>query len=298
MVSDTLDARELDHLDARVELALWSWRAAELPVIGFGEITTVIAWPPADPRWAVKRLPRFSSRARLQAYQVEVDSYVAELRAAGVRVAHTEVLLSGEDERGVRAFMVQRLIPGDLMLTQRLRTADEAWAAKVFSALCRVVVGVVDNRLGLDAQVSNWAVDENDELELHDVSTPLRRDADGRDRLDAELVLGVYPALLRPALRRFSVPSILAAYHRPDTVLLDVGGNLHREKLGHLVPVLVSAAADNGVTLDEERARRRDITDGRMWRVLATLRRFHAGWQRRVRCGPCPTLLPPKEHHG
>ncbi len=57
--------------------------------------------------------------------------------------------------------------------------------------------GVVDDRVGLDAQLSNWAVDA-DGLWYFDITTPLLADASGRTRMDLRVLTATLPAALRP----------------------------------------------------------------------------------------------------
>ena len=53
---------ELRELDRQVERALGRGDEGELPVLGYGEISLVLAWPPESPSFACKRLPVFPSR--------------------------------------------------------------------------------------------------------------------------------------------------------------------------------------------------------------------------------------------
>ena len=52
---------ELRRLEDLVEAALSSGDERSLPVLGYGEISLVLSWPPGDGRFACKRLPPFRS---------------------------------------------------------------------------------------------------------------------------------------------------------------------------------------------------------------------------------------------
>jgi hypothetical protein len=292
-VDQTLDPEQLRVVDAAVQAALTAGNVGHLPVIGFGEVTTVLAWPPHRPTHAVKRLPLFVDDAQLRHYVECVEEYLHALGALGVRVAPTTVERSGADDRGMRAFMVQPLAPASALLSSRLAMADSDAAGRLLTELCHVIVRSVGPTLGLDAQVSNWVV-TTDGVEYIDVSTPMLRDGEGRDRLDARLTTSVYPAVLRPVLRRWVVASVLADYHDPRTVLRDVGANLHREGLGRHVPTLCDLARGRGIELSEREVHDHFVSNARMWRLLAGLRRADAWWQRVIRRRPYPSLLPPR----
>lgn len=285
------DAAQLADLDTRVEDALRTGSSAGLPVIGFGEVTTVLAWPPDSPTWAAKRLPRFADATALDGYSSLVEDYCAALRARGLSVVPTAVVRIDRDEPRPRAFMVQPLSARDTLLTNVLRDADDEQAAAWMDRLVALAAGCVDGRVGLDAQVSNWSVDGDTLLHL-DVSTPFLRDADGRHRLDLDVVLAVYPAGLQPLLRRAVAPALLAGYHDLESVLADVGGNLLREGLGQHAQTLADVCTRRGVRVDVAAMRRNHRRDRRIWRTLNRLKSLDRTWQRSVRRRPYPFLLP------
>lgn len=55
------DGLDLKRLDAAVETAIAAGDAGDLRVLGYGEITLVLGWPPERPAFAVKRLPLVSA---------------------------------------------------------------------------------------------------------------------------------------------------------------------------------------------------------------------------------------------
>lgn len=99
----------------------------------------------------------------------------------------------------------------------------------------------IDPRVGLDGQLSNWARIEGRWLYL-DVSTPMLRDEAGRDRLDADLFLAALPWVLRAPVRRFLLATITDVYFDPREAMLDVLGNLHKERLSQHIPAGIEVA--------------------------------------------------------
>ena len=209
-----------------------------LRVLGYGEITLVIGWPTERPVVAVKRLPVFRD-GDVGAYAGLLERYVraagAALRgadrgplaylarrsacvpraAAGAARAHPQPRPAHADEergRGAARAGRRRTCPLHAMTrsgsTRRRRTG-----------------GSTATRLGLLRR-------------LHADACAID---DGREQLDLSLFLSVYPWVARPLLARIA-PGVMAQYHDPRTVLLDVASNLHKEGLDRWVPALLEAA--------------------------------------------------------
>jgi len=283
---------ELRALDDLVEAALARGDDEALPALGYGEISLVLAWPADEPRFACKRLPVFGTRARLAAYRSALDDYLAALRAAGVDVVDSDLR---EVERGdgtVAGYVVQPILAAASIGPEVLRGAEPDATHPLVDGIIEAAVAVVGPRLGLDAQLSNWALD-GESLTYLDVSTPLIWDAEDRTRLDLELIAGAFPWPMRAPLRRFVAPGILDAYRGLRTVLLDLCGNLLKERLGDWLPPFLAAAnrhLDDPISAAEvERYYR---SDKRLWAALLRIRRLDRAWQRHVRRRPYPFLLP------
>ncbi|HEU0024814.1 MAG TPA: DUF6206 family protein [Thermoleophilaceae bacterium] len=289
-------ALDIERVDRAVEDAIRAGRPGSLQVLGYGEITLVFGWPGERPEFAVKRLPPFRDRAQLDRYADLLERYTAALHSRGVRMLPTE-LLATTAGGGPRAYLVQPLVPRTRQLGVLLREAAPERGAALLDGLAEHVAVVVDGRLGLDAQASNWAV-EDGRLVCFDLSTPLMRSPDGRHELDLSLFLSIYPWALRAAL----VPvahGVMAQYHDARTVLLDVASNLVKERLDRWLPALLGAArARVSPPIEEGEVRRYFARDKKLWLLMQRLRRADRAWQRRVRRRPYPFLLPPPYHYG
>ena len=150
----------------------------------------------------------------------------------------------------------------------------------------------VTPRLGIDAQLSNWAWDDG-ELSYLDVTTPLLWDDRGRPLLDVALLTHALPWVARGALTRFVVPGILDTYRDLRKVYLDLTGNLIKQRLEAWLPAFLEAIEPRlNRPLTEAEVRRYYRSDARLWALLLRVRRIDRAWQRSVRRRPYPVLLP------
>ncbi|MGZ5311524.1 MAG: DUF6206 family protein [Solirubrobacterales bacterium] len=287
-----LSDAELVRLEELVASSFASGRTDELPVLGYGEISLVLGWPPERPAFACKRLPPFPSAERFAAYRATLEDYLAALAAAGVRVVETRLRGVEGADGGVAGYIVQPVLPQEDLVPTVLRRSDPGQGHPLVEAVVGTTASAVGPHLGLDAQLSNWTW-RGGELVYIDVSTPLIWSAEGRSRLDLDLLARAYPAALRPPLRRFVAPGILDTYRDLRRVFLDLAGNMLKERLDPWLPAFLAEA--NG-RIDEpigaEEVRRNYRSDARLWAALLAIRRLDRLWRQRVRRRPYPFLLP------
>ena len=285
---------ELGALEDDVVAALAAADPSGLTLLGEGEITLVLAGG-HDGAWACKRLPPFVTSDAADRYAATVERYLEELNRRGIDVVDTTVRrVSGADGRTV-LYCVQPVLPADALAVAVARR-DPDVGRTMLERIVDLVLGSVDDRFGLDAQLSNWAVIDGRAVYL-DVTTPLLRDDTGADLLDTGVFLASLPWLLRPVIDRFVVPGIVDRYHDPRVVVLDLASNLLRERLDHLVPVVVEASSGRIASeLDDDEIRRDRRLDALTWGALQAVRRLDRTWQRRVRRRAYPFLIPSHTH--
>jgi len=286
-------------LEHEVREALRTGEVSNLSILGYGEISAVLAFDGADGASVAKRLPRFPSQAAFEAYAALFAEYLDTLRTAGVHVLDSKLSAIPNLEHrdgGVIAYCVQPCLAPESLLVEGLRSASEVDAKEILRTLTETIRGAVSRRVGLDGQCSNWVMKQGT-IRYLDVTTPLLRDAAGRERLDTELFLASLPWALRPAVRAFLLRSILDKYYEPRGVILDLAGNLLKEGLER--QLVWALEVSNGLATDEERgpitpeeARAYYQDDARTWALLQRLRRVDRAWQRKVRRRSYPFLLP------
>jgi len=281
----------LGEVEASVRAALESGDDTELRVLGYGEISLVIGWPTDRPVAACKRLPPFTDPAAAARYGDRFAEYLGVLAGGGIEPVPSSFHVVASESATV-AYVVQPVLDPSTLGPEVMRRDHPDPSHPLVSGIIESVLEVIDDRTGLDAQVSNWALDDG-RLRYLDVTTPMCFDAEGRPALDIGVFLAAYPWALRGVLGRFVAPGVIGAYRDSRHVLVDFAANLLKERLDDWVPAVVEAAnARVSPTIDVDEVRRYYRSDARLWEVMLRLRRADRWWQRSVRRRPYPFLLP------
>lgn len=292
MTAALVDPDELATLESVVQRCLATGTTDGLDVLGYGEITLVVGWPSGAPRVAAKRLPPFPDPAAAQRYGDLVSEYLEALRAKGVNPVGSDWLTTASSGGTTVGYVVQPAFPAEDLGASIVAGSDRGRAASFVADLIAMIPLTVDSRVGLDSQVSNWVM-VDDELRYLDVTTPMLADGSGRTRLDLALLTRSLPAVLRPPARRWVAPGIVAAYHRPRDVVVDLIGNLWKERAEDLIDAAISEA-NRWVEPSIERSEidRWYRSNARLWELMLRLRRADSFWQRQLRRRPPEFLLP------
>lgn len=279
------------QLEATIGDAFATGDESQLQVLGYGEISSVVAWEAHGQRYACKRLPPFRDARDAERYRQTFDAYVTALRARGLALAESVLQTITRDDGSVVLWCAQPVLSAGTLLPAYLKRCNRAEAIAAFRQLADRVVGCVDGRLGLDGQVSNWALADA-RLIYFDVTTPLMRDERGREQLDVRLFMASLPWVVR-GLGRFVLKPVVNKYYEQRGVLLDVVGNLYKERLTSLLPEFIHRAnAYVAPPLTTDEVETYYARDARVWAGLQRLRRIDRFWQRKVRRRPYPFLLP------
>ena len=286
-----IEPGELQALEDEVSAALATRNADRLPLLGHGEISLVLGWPPGDPRVACKRLPPFRDVAAFERYAGVVRRYIDELRAGGVRVVETDLHHLVRPDGRVVGFHVQPALPPEALGTDVLRQVDASHGHPVLGAVADAVAGVTHPRLGVDAQLSNWAWLDGEPWQL-DLTTPFLLDEQSRPLFDLTPFLAALPAPVRPLVHREMV-RLIRRWTTARGALLDMTASLLKERLDRWVdPVLTEVNARVTPPISPDEATRVYHSDRRLWPLLFRLERANRWWQTNVRRRPFEFLVP------
>lgn len=231
-------------------------------VLGYGEISTVIAIDrPGQERLAFKRMPMFRDEDEIRQYVGLYEEYVRVLQEEiGVRVAAGEMVRLPQTRAGhLVVYLVQERFPAGSIGNAMIHRLDPEGRRQLVLAVLRELQKVFAfNRrhrgaleLGIDGQISNWAVVPFDEaadrpagpfhLVYLDTTTPLLSRS-GVEQLNPELFLRSAPSFLVWVLRMLFLQDVMTRYYDFRKVIMDLIANFYKEQLPAMVPALVETA--------------------------------------------------------
>lgn len=271
----------------------------DMEILGYGEISTVFSIS-NNPEMAFKRLPVFTSLKQTEEYGKLYEEYNAKLEALTLQVpAYSSEAVSGHKDVFV-AYLAQRKLNKNSIGHKVIHKHSKEEVLILFKLVATEMLKIWENnsrnekfKLGLDSQISNWAVKDYDEgkskitqkteLLFIDTSTPFIR-KNNEEQLDAELLLLSAPAFARPLLRKFFVQDILDRYYDFRLVSIDLLANLYKEQLPEYIPgclAVINSVIENNkeiltdstkITLKEVKAYYKE--DKFIWQLFMAVRKI------------------------
>jgi hypothetical protein len=320
MTDLSVDEARLDAFERDLDLRDPEHGAAAAKVLGYGEISTVLAIDaPGMTQLALKRMPMFLDEGEASRYEALHAEYLHLLdERVGLRVVPGRTVRLGRHRGKIVMYIVQERLAPDRVaqrLIPRLSVAGLAAlarsalteAAKVYAFNARHAPEV---EVAVDGQVSNWALREASDLDrlergdtvpldYLDTSTPLLRKG-GREQLDTELFLRSAPSFLVPLLRAFMVQDVVNRYYDFRRVAIDAVANHYKEQRPDAVPALVDtvnrffAASFPGIEpISEKAVRDYYRQDALIWRIYLRARKLDRALHR-LSGRDYPYILPAK----
>jgi hypothetical protein len=296
--------------------------AVPATVLGYGEISTVLEiGAGAERQVACKRMPMFRSDAEAEAYQTLYAAYCRTLQEhVGIALVPGDLARLPDRSGGlIVMYIVQPKLDPACIGNRLIRELPAADAQRLVRAILGELQLVFtfnrDHRseieVGLDGQISNWAVANLNEgsgslpaeirLTYFDTSTPLMRRG-GQEQLDPELFLRSAPSFLAWLIRRLFLKDVMERYYDPRRVVVDLLANFYKEGRPDLIPALVDTVngffppdtrAGGFEPLTEKEVRDYYRADARIWRSYLAARRIDRSLHRLMR-RPYPYVLPGK----
>jgi hypothetical protein len=203
-------------------------------------------------------------------------------------------------EGSITVYCIQPLRAAERIGPAWLRTASEDAGTAMFERLIDTMIRAIDDKLGLDSQLANWIIEDDDNLSYLDVTTPLMKDESGKTTLDLELFMASLPRALRAPARGFAVVEAIDNFHHPRTAVIDLAAILNKEGLENWIPTVLEIANEklsadsNHIQLTTEEIAKYYKQDAMTWAFMQRIRRADRVWQRKVRRRTYPFLLPGK----
>lgn len=216
-------------------------RPAGSEMVGFGEISMVFKLDRYPDR-VFKRVAGLRP-TELIPYRQVVDAYVARLESCGVAVASVEAFEVEREAGRPILYLAQRAIDPALLAHRQVAEASDAELERLLETILGHIDAVIPRGgIGLDAQLSNWALDAPgafDRLTYLDLTTPMLRDGE-RERLDLSFALRALPLPMRALMQATRAEQkMMGRYYHRRSVALDVVSNLVKEGQAHRLPLAI-----------------------------------------------------------
>ena len=106
----SIEDREIERIDAEIERALATGDIGSLRILGYGEVSCVVAAETGAGRFAVKRLPPFADEGRFERYRTTLGRYVEKLESKGIRVAASTLHAVPKGGGALTAYCAQPMV--------------------------------------------------------------------------------------------------------------------------------------------------------------------------------------------
>lgn len=272
----------------------------DFEILGYGEISTVFDIKgEAFTGWAFKRLPLFKSKDQADKYVRFYKSYNQKLGEIGIQMPKYDGAVVKGHKGIYVAYLMQERLNEKSIAHKLFHVLPDEQILLLFELVLKNVLKVwqfnSENQnqvLGIDAQISNWAlknfdknnisVNENTELYFIDTSTPLMQ-INGAEQLDAELLLKSAPGFIRPVLRMFFLDDVLNRYYSFRDICVDILANFIKEQRSDLIeislPVVNRFLENHYQIIKEKPLQAKEIydyykEDKLIWSIFLATRRF------------------------
>jgi hypothetical protein len=286
-------------------------------IIGYGEMSTIfVIDEPGQEELAYKRMPIFFNREEMRDYEVLFNEYNELLSRIGLDIPAFASVMVIPDKGNLVIYNAQKRLPSGSVCNALIHTIDAASVNTLILVVLREMKKIFDynasnpgNEVGIDGQISNWAVagwvegteiTEKTGLFYLDTSTPLMKKA-GREMLNPELFLRSTPSFLRWFIRLVFLDDVMNRYYDFRKVAIDLIGNFHKEQRSELIPGLVETAntffscecsALNIAPLTIKEVDDYYKEDALIWRVYLAFRKLDRFLHLKILNKPYPYILP------
>ena len=264
-------------------------------ILGYGEISSVIAFDQQGyDHLAFKRLPLFASESEARDYCELYLEYNDRLTALGIETPKSEAFYVKGHHGLYVAYLGQEKLNKESIGNKILHALPDAALMTLFELVIQKMIHLwqhnqkhPDFLLGLDSQISNWAIknfnsavaiSKNTALLYIDTSTPMMR-KQGKEQMNPLLFLQSAPKPMRWILKKFFLQEVMDRYYDFRLVTIDLLANLYKEQRQDLIPDLIEMINGKGaeflggnpLTLKEINSYYRE--DKFIWKLFLAMRR-------------------------
>lgn len=257
-------------------------------VIGYGEISVVISIKSLE-NFVLKRLPIFKNYDECFYYKKIFDEYANILtKKVGISIPYQVGIALNLSEPVF--YSVQEKLPkewlGQFIFNSLENPADvQNFIGRVIEEIKKVCCfnSLEDEvyKIGIDAQLSNWALKEglkglsSKDLSLLyiDTSTPLIRENE-QERLPADNFLSSTPPILKNLIKKLFMKEVLERYYDCRSIIIDFSSNLMNEDNKRNVKIALDfISSQEGISLQDIISYHKK--DYIIWKTFWISRRIH-----------------------
>jgi hypothetical protein len=288
-------------------------------IIGYGEMSTIfVINTPGQESLAYKRLPIFHTTDEMDKYERLFHEYGSLLGKIGLNIPPFDVVRVKPREGNMVMYNVQARLDGRSIGNRLIHSLPDDGVMTLF----RMIMAELDKvftfnesgsgtKIGIDGQISNWAVDGySDDFKIGpdtrlcyiDTSTPLMR-YNEIEQINPELFLRSAPSFLRWLIRWTFLDEVMTRYYSFRRVVMDLIANFYKEQRAELIPALISEANRffagvgkkyNILPITDKEIRDYYREDKMIWIAYLTLRRLDRFIHLRLLGKPYVYILPGK----
>lgn len=290
-------------------------------ILGYGEISTIFEiLHVGQQALAYKRMPIFKSNQEMDRYIDLFTQYNKLLsEEIGIMVPDYSTTRLYPETGNMIVYIIQEKLPSESLCHRLIHRLDKSSAKILFLVVLRKMLKVWQFNakggptiIGLDGQLSNWAVrdldplkrsiTDNAQLYYIDTSTPLMR-INGKEQIETDLFLRSAPSFLVWIIKVFFLQGVLDRYYDFHLVAVDLIANLYKEQRSDLIPEFIDTAniffiqeashlGIHPITDKEVRSYYRE--DAFIWRLFLALRKLDRFISLNILNRPYPYILPGK----
>lgn len=290
-------------------------------ILGYGEISLVFELKGSKEPIAYKRLPIFDNEMQIERHIKAYTLYHKILNKLSINVPPEDTFWIEANDGTIVLYCAQQMI-NPLSIANRI-IHQEITKEEIYLLVHLIIqklskIWLYNQRstnlqVGIDGQISNWAVadynpdnptiSDTDTLLYLDTSTPMFR-VNNVDAMEPILFLKSAPSFLRWALEAAFLDEVVDRYFDFRLVTIDLLANLFKEQRSELIPGLLNIINDFfndevselgvvPITYDEvDKYYNGFLGDRQIWVIFQAVRKMDRFLQTRMRRGTYNFYLP------
>lgn len=242
-----------------------------LKVLGFGEISTVVEVQDKENKlknnFVYKKLPAFNNNQDVKQYQKVFCGYLELLKNLEFNLPEQE-LKTVKNKNFIVFVKQKKLNPeniGNKLIHKLPKNKCLSFIEEVFTWSLKIY-NFNNNqkkfKIGIDGQISNWAL-ENNKIFYLDVTSPLYR-INNVEQINTEIFLKSAPLPLRILIRKFFLQDVLDRYYDIRLIITDLIANFFKEEKQELIKPTIKLAnhfIDNNINKNFKKITSKEVKD-------------------------------------